>query len=221
MKRQVMQPFRAPRKGKAQSSPVRQSPRRQVLCDSEEDTALGLVYPPRIILETQFSDIEELSVDGNPDEHVLIAARTARSPAASLKPSAISSTGTSPNLSEFEAFMDRASADSAVRTKKVKKATGTTRANSKNNVLQRENQRLASEAVGELVPVDFMLLDEHHTHNDAPIVSAQSTSLSLLVDVATKQVSSPQLRKKKANKVHHRCHLTLSLTLSLPLFLTL
>jgi len=213
-----MQPFRAPRKGKAQSNPVRQSPRRQK--DSEEDTALGLVYPPRIILETQFSDIEELSVDGNLDKHVLIAARTAHSPAASLKPSAISSTAPSPNLLEFEAFLDRASADAAVRKNKGKKAAGTTRANSKKNVLQRENQRLAAEAVGELVPVDFMLLD-HHTDNDAPIVSAQTTSLSLLVDVATEQVSSPQLRKKKATKVHHRCLLTLSLTLSLPLFLTL
>jgi len=214
-----MQPFRAPRKGKAQSNPVRQSPRRQK--DSEEDTALGLVYPPRIILETQFSDIEELSVDGNLDKHVLIAARTAHSPAASLKPSAISSTAPSPNLLEFEAFLDRASADAAVRKNKGKKAAGTTRANSKRNVRQCENQRLASEAVGELVPVDFMLLDEHHNDNDVPIVSAQTTSLSLLVDVATEQVSSPQLRKKKATKVHHRCLLTLSLTLSLPLFLTL
>jgi hypothetical protein len=153
MKRQVMQPFRAPRKGKAQSRPTRQSPRRvqkqdqevhvvpyvkatrdmsyreatecathgEVLrwssesegeveeaqektnaaqghtIDSEEDTAFGLVYPPRIILETQYSDIEELSLDGNLDnndigKHVLIAARSQRSPAAIIKESAILST---------------------------------------------------------------------------------------------------------------------------------
>jgi hypothetical protein len=35
MKRQVMQPFRAPRKGKAQSSPTRQSPRRVQKQDQE------------------------------------------------------------------------------------------------------------------------------------------------------------------------------------------
>jgi hypothetical protein len=159
---------------------------------------LGLVYPPRIILETQYSDIEKLSIDGNLDNNdignqVLIVARANRSPEAILKQPAISSTVPSPNLSEFEAFLDRASADSAVLKNKGKKAAGTNKANSKTNVSQRENQRLASEAVVALVPVDYMMLDEHHNDNDVPIVSAQSSSLSLLVDVATQQVSSLQL----------------------------
>ena len=53
MKRQVMQPFRAPRKKNDKASPSRQSPRRQVLPESEESaTELGLVWP-LIIKETQ------------------------------------------------------------------------------------------------------------------------------------------------------------------------
>jgi hypothetical protein len=155
MKRQVMQPFRAPRKINAAQ---------QQTIDSEEDTALGLVYAPRKILETQYSDIEELSHDGQLDnhemgKHVLIAARTKRSTAANLNQPAISSTVSSPNLSEFEAFMDRASAAAAVRKNKSKKAAGKNKANSKKDVLQRENQRLASEADGALVPVDFMMFN--------------------------------------------------------------
>ena len=218
-----MQPFRAPRKGKAQSSPTRQSPRRvqkqdqeqQHISDSEEDTASGLVYPPRVILETQYSDIEKLSIDGNPDNNdignlMLIEARATRSPAPNLKQPATSSTVPSPNLSEFEAFLDRASADSAVLKNKGILAAGTNKVKSKTKALQIENQRIASESFGDLVPVDFMLLDEHHNDNAVPIVSGHNNSLSLLVDVATQQVSSPQLRKKKAPKVPLRNYAYLS-----------
>ena len=267
MKRQVMQPFRAPRKGKAQSSPTRQSPRRvqkqdqevhvvpyikgirmmsdreatecaqhgevlrwssesegeieetldktnaerQLVLDSEEDTALGLVYPQRIIPETQYGDIEKLSFDGNLDNNdignqVLIVARANRSPESILKQAAISSTVPSPNLSEFEAFLDRASANSAMRENKGNKAGGSNKANSKSKGSKKDNQPLTSEAVEALVPVGFMLLDEHRNDNDVPIVSATSSSLSLLVDAATQQVASPHLRKKKAPKVRRLHH---------------
>jgi hypothetical protein len=114
--------------------------------------------------------------------------------------------------------MDRASAAAAVRKNDGKKAAGRNKAKSKINVLQRDNERLASEANGDLVPVDCMMLDDHHNDKDVPIVSAQTSSLSLLVDVASQQVPSPHLRKKKATKVP--C-LTLNHTLTLTITLTL
>ena len=143
MKRQVMQPFRAPRKTNA----------------AQQQTIDNLNQP------------------------------------------AISSTVSSTNLSEFEAIMDRASAAAAVSKNKSKKAAGKSKANSKKDVLHRENQRLASEADGALVPVDFMMLDGTRDDNEVHIVSAQPGSLSLLVEMATQQVSSPQVRRKKATKV--------------------
>ncbi len=59
MKRQVMQPFRAPRKHNEKACPTRQSPRLQGKQDSEEETALGLVCVPWVIKETQYSDMDE------------------------------------------------------------------------------------------------------------------------------------------------------------------
>jgi hypothetical protein len=102
--------------------------------------------------------------------------------------------------------LDRASANSAVLRNKGKKGGGRNKANSKTNGSKKDNQPLTFEAVEALVPVDYMLLDEHRNDNDVPIVSAKSSSLSLLVDAATQQVASPQLRKKKAPKVPHRHH---------------
>ncbi len=72
MKRQVMQPFRAPRKKNDKASPSRQSPRRQGkqdvqgeahMIESEEATEMGLVWP-LIIKETQCSDIEKIMDKG-------------------------------------------------------------------------------------------------------------------------------------------------------------
>jgi hypothetical protein len=57
MKRQVMQPFKAPRKHNEKASPIRQSPRRQRKQDSEEETELGLVCVPWVINETQYNDM--------------------------------------------------------------------------------------------------------------------------------------------------------------------
>ncbi len=68
MKRQVMQPFRAPRQQNAKSSPTRQSPRRQGkqkdTTDSEEATELGVVWQPYVIKETQYSDFDEVIDNG-------------------------------------------------------------------------------------------------------------------------------------------------------------
>ncbi len=60
---------------------------------------------------------------------------------------------------------------------------------------------MASEADGAHVPVDVMMIDGTRDDNEVPIVIAQPGSLSLLVEMATQLVSSPQVRRKKATKV--------------------
>jgi hypothetical protein len=203
MKRQVMQPFRAPRKKNDKASPSRQSPRRQGKQDkeeahtieSEEATELGLVWP-LIIKETQCSDIEKIIDDGEGNicgNSIAIEANSERSPVRHHEKATFASTSASPNCSEFEAFLDKATTATKVATK-----ISTTDAYWE-NVLQGEKQRLAAVNESRMISVDDILLGNASTVDDIvqedesdddniPIVATlgtQKSNLSLLVEVAT------------------------------------
>jgi hypothetical protein len=125
MKRQVMQPFRAPRQQNAKSSPTRQSPtrqspRRQKDTTDSEEPALGGVWQPYVIKETQYSDVEEIIDNGKcaqNGQRFVVEANSERSPLTHPTQPAIASNAASPSCSEFEAFLDKASA-AAVAPKK-------------------------------------------------------------------------------------------------------
>jgi hypothetical protein len=186
MKRQVMQPFRAPRKKNDKASPSRQSPRRQGkqdkedkegeahMIESEEATEMGLVWP-FIIKETQCSDIEKIIDKGEGMD-----------------------TAASPSCSEFEAFLEKASAP-AVRQNKQSKTDAYWE-----NILQREKERLGNANNVRTISVEDILLHESSEDDDVPIVATlqgKQDNLSLLANAATASISSPSLRKKKKPKV--------------------
>ena len=258
MKRQVMQPFRAPRQQNAKSSPTRQSPRRQgkqqpevqdvpskkgirmmsyrealetstygeVLrwssdsegaveetnaqtnkaqkdtTESEEPTALGSVWQPLVVKETQYSDVEELLDNGKcaqTGQQFINEAHSERSPLTHSKQPAMESNAASPSCSEFEAFLDKASAAAvAPKTKSTRDAYW-------ENVLESEKQRFAMEIGTRMISVDDIMLGDESSDDNLPIaatLSPKNKNLSLLVDVATKTQSSPSIRKKKTPKVY-------------------
>jgi hypothetical protein len=212
MKRQVMQPFRAPRKNNDKASPSRQSPRRQILPDSEEAaTELGLVWP-LIIKETQYSDIEKIMDNGERNIHgqiISIEANSERSPVRHHHDAPFPSSTASPNCSEFEAFLDKAKAATMAANKMSKTDAYW------ENVLQGEKQRLAAVNKARTISVDEILFGESSTVADSvqqdesdddniPIVATLGThksNLALLVDVATLPNSPSILKKKKTPKV--------------------
>ncbi len=95
------------------ASPTKQSPRRQGkqdktnlaqqhTIDSEEATAMGLVYPLWTIKETQYSNVEKLIDNGKHDKHdngkqVAIDERVKRSLVVHDNQPVISSTAASPS----------------------------------------------------------------------------------------------------------------------------
>ena len=180
-----MQPFKAPRRTKEPSSPkvqarpTRQSPRRlgksgNDVADSEGETEL--VCASWVIKETQEADIvqsdneslaktdcEELNGSG---ERWSIEARIDRSPVkhASLGPS--STNIASPNITEFEAFLEK---DVQVKQKKL----------SKNDefwegVLASEKMRLQKINESTLTSVDAMMLGSgsDEENGDTPLRQA-------------------------------------------------
>jgi hypothetical protein len=205
MKRQGMQPFRAPRKHNVKSSPIRQSPRRQGkqkdTTDSEEATELGVVWQPYVIKETQYSDFDEVIDNGKSDqngERFSIEANYERSPVTHRNQTAISSNSASPSCSEFEAFLEKSSA-AAVAPK-----TSSNNDAYWENVLEAEKQRLAKDIEARMIPVDDIMLGDDSADDLVPIASTirePTNKLSLLVDVATTANSSPSLRRKKTPKV--------------------
>jgi hypothetical protein len=208
MKRQVMQPFRAPRKKNDKASPSRQSPRRQGkqdkedkegeahMIESEEATEMGLVWP-LIIKETQCSDIEKIIDKGEGNScgnSVIIEANSDRSHITHHE----MDTGASPSCSEFEAFLEKASAP-AVRQKKQSKTDAYWE-----NILQSEKERLGNANNARTISVEDILLHESSEDDDVPIVATlqgKQDNLSLLANAATASISSPFLRKKKKPKV--------------------
>ncbi len=119
MNRQVMKPFRAPRKHNDKASPSRQQPRRKgkqdkQVHDSEAPTELGLVWRPLIIKETQYSNMEDMIDNG---KHFSIAARAEPFQTHQKEP-ATSSNVASPSCSEFEVFLEKAT-NSTLAPKKI------------------------------------------------------------------------------------------------------
>jgi hypothetical protein len=141
MKRQVMQPFRAPRKQNPNASPIRQSSRRQDktneaqkdTTDSEEATELGVVWKPYVIKETQHSDFEEIIDNGKcvqNGQRFSIEANAERSPVTHHTKPAIASNTASPFCSEFEAYLDKVAPKQSSKNDAYWE-----------NVLEREKQR--------------------------------------------------------------------------------
>ena len=196
MKRQVLQPFRAPRKKNDKASPSRQSPRRQVLPESEESaTELGLVWP-LIIKETQHTDIEKIRDNSEEYIHgqiISIEANYERSPVRHQEEAPILSNTASPNCSEFESFLDKAKSATMAANKMSKTDAYW------ENVLEGEKGRLAGVNEARTISVEDILLGEASTVADSvqqdesdddniPIVATlgtQKSNLALLVDVAT------------------------------------
>ena len=240
MKRKVMQPFRAPRQQNAKSSPTRQSPRRQGkqdqkvqdqkvqveetaaktneaqkdTTDSEDATELGVVWKPMVIKETQYSDFDDITDNGNCEQHgqrFTIEANFERSPLKIHDKPAVASNAASPSCSEFEAFLDKASA-SAVVPKKISKNDAYWE-----NVLEAEKKRLGFDIGARTISVNDMMVGDDSDDDNVPIVATlqrkdddvaivatlqrKQDNLSLLANAATESISSPSLRKKKKPKV--------------------
>jgi hypothetical protein len=188
MRRQVMQPFRAPRKKNVAQEKITLA--QKDTTDSEEPTEMGLVWPPLIIKETHYSDVEEARVEasanGNGNEQ------------------AVSSNVASPSCSKFEAFLEKASV-AAVTQKKQSKTDAYWE-----NVLQREKIRLANEINARVISVEDIMLGESSDDNNVPIaetIQGTKDNLSLLVNVATATITSPSLRTKTKTKVEIDCPL--------------
>jgi hypothetical protein len=213
MKRHVMQPFRAPRQHKKKTT---KAPKHT--SDSEEPTELGLVWPRLIIKETQYYDIEELIDNGIPDindrgKQYATEARVERSSVVHDQQPAIVSTAASPSCSDFEAFLDNKSVSTSASEGGV--SVGGHKTISKtdaywNHVLEVEKERLALNALDRIVPVDDIMLDNSSDDDNVPIVetlTSKKNNLSLLVDVATHEVSTPTITQKKHPKVcHWKCN---------------
>jgi hypothetical protein len=196
MKRLAMQPFRAPRQKNDKASPSRQSPRRQgtqnkedkevevtEMKESEEATEMGLVWP-LIIKETQCFFPAEDQIEVNRERSNITHHRI--------------DTAASPSCSDFEAFLEKASA-LEVRQNKQSKTDAYWE-----SILQSEKDRLRNENTEQTISVEDILLHESSEDDDVPIVATlqgKQDSLSLLVNAATSSISSPSLRQKKKPKV--------------------
>jgi hypothetical protein len=220
MNRQVMKPFRAPRKRKEKASPTRQSPRRpgkqdKQMQDSEEPTELGLVWKPWIIKETQYSDMEDMIDNGKHDENdkgkrFSIAARAEPFQDQQKEP-ANSSNVASPSCSEFEAFLEKASS-ATLAPKKISQTDAYW-----DNVLEGEKRRLGAANEARMISVADIMLGDESDDDNVPIVATLAprngnavvhadtatakNNLSLLVEVATTTQASPAMKKKKQPKV--------------------
>jgi hypothetical protein len=151
------------------------------------------VLQPYVIKETQYSDIVEISDNGKREQtgqQFFIEATSERSPVTHQKQPAIASNAASPSCSEFEAFLDRASA-SAVAPKQ----------SSKNDAMLGDDSAHGIEA--RMISVDDIMLGDDSADDNLSIAATlpeKNRNLSLLVDVATKPFSSPSVRKKKTPK---------------------
>ncbi len=198
MRRQVMQPFRAPRKTTSaqQNTALAQND----TTDSEEQTEMGLVWPT-IITETQYSDVEDIiekdknDTNGNTTKFT-IEARVERSPERNGKQQDISSKVASPACSEFEAFLEKASDLAVHRTKQSKTDAYW------ENVLQCEKERLANQNNTRMISVEDIMLAESSEDDDVPIAATlqgKKDNLSLLVNAATASISSPSNAIHRSN----------------------
>ncbi len=148
--------------------------------DSEEATELGVVWKPYVIKETQYSDFEEITDNGNCEQHgqrFTIEANSERSPVKHHDKPAFASNAASPSCSEFEAFLDKASA-SAVGPKQISKTDAYWE-----NVLEAEKKRLGFDIGARTISVNDMMLGDDSEEDNVPIVAtlgAKNVNLSLL-----------------------------------------
>ena len=198
MKKVIMQPFKAPRSTKEPSSPkvqarpTRQSPRRlgksgNDVADSEGETEL--VCASWVINETQEADIvqsdneslakidcEELNGSG---ERWSIEARINRSPEPHSSQGPLSTNTASPNITEFEAFLEQDVATQRPLPNGATSVQGKQKKLSKNDefwegVLASEKQRLQQLSEAALTSVDAMMLGSgsDEDNGDTPLRQA-------------------------------------------------
>lgn len=218
MKRQVMQPFRAPRQHKEKASPSRQQKEKPFRA-------------PLIIKETQYSDIDEMiekdsnGKNGNGKQTVAfsIVARGERSavalakeagsvssvasPCRSESQSHSTTTIPSPNIKEFEDFLDnvmesRTSPPVLHTSSQGKRKKMSTNDQFWEGVLESEKRRLLTDSNNTLTPVDAMMVGASSDDDDVPIAQTlgpHSNGLSMLATLAG-QPTPPQKAKQKKQK---------------------
>jgi hypothetical protein len=145
--------------------------------DNEEPTELGVVWQPYIIKETQYNDVEEIIGNGKCErngQRFSIEANVELSPVTRHeKRTAIATNAASPSCSEFEAFLDKASASVVAQ-----------RPSSKNdayweNVLEGEKQRLAMDIEARTISVDDIMLGDESADDNLPIAATLPGKKSL------------------------------------------
>ena len=180
-----MQPFKAPRKSKSASSPK--------VADSEDETQL--VCSRWVVKETQEADMvqsdndseaktDQDEMNGN-GERWHFEARRDRSPVAHSSDDIFNTTAASPNVAEFEAFLER---DKAAEREPVIMCVPTGKNLSKTDaywegVLQSEKQRMQQTSDEVLTSVDAMMVgsSSDDDNGDTPLRRAANKRAKALL----------------------------------------
>jgi hypothetical protein len=213
----VLQPFKAPRKRtelsrpKVQASPTRQSPRRQRIADSESQTEL--VCRRWVVKETQEPDIipsdnySEAKTDrdefnGN-GERLSVEERMDRFPVAH---SSQTLSNASPNIMEFEAFLEQKVAPHQPPHHEETSNQGKRKKVSKTDeywegVLASEKLRLSKASDTTLTPVEAMMVglssDEDNDNGETPLRRAANRRAKEIL----RSINEPHKRSPSTNNL--------------------